>query len=114
MKLGVITNGPTVWQSRKIETLGIAPLFDAILISDAEGVRKPDSRIFVRAMERCSVVASESMFVGDHPEADIEGARGAGLLPVWKRTGYWKVPENVKSIERLSEILALIRPGVTG
>src|SRR5262245_14989421 len=41
-RLGIITNGPTDWQSRKIESMGIASLFDTILISETEGVKKPD------------------------------------------------------------------------
>ena len=45
------------------------------------------------------------MYVGDHPDADIAGARGAGLLPIWKRVAYWKVPDEVMSIDELSEIL---------
>jgi putative hydrolase of the HAD superfamily len=104
-KLGVITNGPTEWQSRKLEALGITAFFDTILISEAEGIQKPDPRIFARALERCGVRASESLYVGDHPDADIAGARGAGLLPIWKRVAYWKVPHEVMSIDELSEIL---------
>lgn len=47
-KLGVITNGPTRWQSRKIDCMGIASVFDAVLISEREGIQKPDPRIFTR------------------------------------------------------------------
>jgi len=50
----------------------------------------------------------ESMFVGDHPEADIAGARNAGMLPVWKRKPYWEVPEDVQRIDQLGEILLSI------
>jgi putative hydrolase of the HAD superfamily len=110
-KLGLITNGPTEWQSRKIEYMGLASLFDAIVISEAEGVRKPDPRIFERALERCGVRANESMFVGDHPEIDIQGAVGAGLVPVWKAAPYWQVPDNVLRIEQLSELLPLLDHG---
>jgi putative hydrolase of the HAD superfamily len=106
-KLGIITNGPTRWQSRKLESLGITPLFDTILISESEGFEKPDGRIFARALERCGVLASESIFVGDHPEADIAGAKAAGLLPVWKQMPYWNVPDEVVRIDRLSEMLPL-------
>jgi len=109
LKLGIITNGPSVWQSRKIDALGIAPLFDTIVISGNEGVEKPDQRIFRLAMERCGVAAAESMFVGDHPEADIAGAINAGLKPVWARKDYWEVPEDVARIDRISEVLELIR-----
>ena len=106
-KLGIITNGPTRWQSRKIECMGIASLFDAVLISETEGIQKPDPRIFTRALEGCGVLASESIFVGDHPEIDIGGAKGAGLTPVWKRMPYWEAPADVLQIDQLSEILAL-------
>jgi putative hydrolase of the HAD superfamily len=108
LKTGLITNGPTDWQSRKVEAMNIAHLFDTILISESEGVGKPDVRIFERALERCAVAASESLFVGDHPEADIRGAQAAGLRPVWKRMDYWSVPEGVPRIDRISEILPLI------
>ena len=107
-KLGIITNGPTQWQSGKIECMGIAPLFDAILISETEGVQKPDPRIFAFALDRCGVSAGESIFVGDHPEADIAGAKAAGLRPIWKRMPYWTVPNDVVHIDRLSELLALV------
>src|SRR4030095_6760348 len=46
LKVGMITNGPTDWQTLKIESMGIAPLFDQILISGSGGIEKPDPRIF--------------------------------------------------------------------
>jgi putative hydrolase of the HAD superfamily len=106
-KLGIITNGPTRWQSRKIECMGIAPLFDTVLISETEGIQKPDPRIFTRALDGCGVLAGESIFVGDHPEIDIRGAKDAGLIPVWKRMPYWEVANDVLKIDQLSEILDL-------
>jgi putative hydrolase of the HAD superfamily len=106
-KIGVITNGPTHWQQGKLDALGIASVFDTILISEVEGVQKPDPRIFARALERCGLRASESIFVGDHPDADIAGAKAAGLLPVWKRVPYWRVPDDVLSVGELKEILPL-------
>jgi putative hydrolase of the HAD superfamily len=109
--LGLITNGPTEWQSRKIERMGLAPLFDAVLISEAEGVRKPDPQIFERALERCGVRADESMFVGDHPEIDIKGAVAAGLVPVWKAAPYWQVADDVLRIDQLSDLLELLDGG---
>ena len=46
IKLGVVTNGGAERQRRKIAALGLEPWFDAVLISEAEGVRKPDAEIF--------------------------------------------------------------------
>jgi putative hydrolase of the HAD superfamily len=104
-KLGIITNGPTLWQSRKIECIGIASFFDTVLISEREGLDKPDPRIFKRALD--GVLAAESIFVGDHPGIDIGGAKSARLIAVWKRMPYWEVRNDVLQIDQLSELLAL-------
>jgi putative hydrolase of the HAD superfamily len=106
--LGVITNGSTDRQTRKIERLKISHYFDAVLISEAEGVQKPDAAIFNRALLRCGVIASEAVFVGDHPEADITGAKLAGLTPIWKRVPYWEMRHaDVSAVDRLSDILPI-------
>ena len=110
-KLGIITNGPTKWQSSKIDSMGVASLFHTIVISENEGIKKPDRRIFERALERCGTVASESLFVGDHPEIDIQGAKDAGLIPVWKMMPYWQVPPDVLTICELRELLPLAIEG---
>jgi putative hydrolase of the HAD superfamily len=44
---------------------------------------KPDPRIFEILLQRAGLRAGEAAHVGDDPEADVEGARGAGLRPVW-------------------------------
>jgi putative hydrolase of the HAD superfamily len=85
LKLGVITNGSLRMQSRKLQCLALAPMFDTILISDAEGISKPDPRIFHRALERLDIGPARSVFVGDHPEVDVAGARAAGMQAIWRR-----------------------------
>jgi putative hydrolase of the HAD superfamily len=110
MTLGVITNGGTARQSAKLQSLGLSSFFDTILISEAEGLKKPDRRIFQRALDRCGVLASEAMFVGDHPDADVAGARGAGMTAVWKRVPHWEMTfEDVPTIDNLTELLPLCR-----
>ena len=106
LKLAVVTNGPVAWQSRKLQTLGLRDYFDEVLISEAEGVAKPDARIFARALERLGVDAADAMFVGDHPEIDVAGAQDAGLVAVWKRVPYWTIGRaDVRVIDRISELL---------
>jgi putative hydrolase of the HAD superfamily len=90
--------------------LELAPLFDTILISDAEGISKPDRQIFDRALERLNVTAAQAVFVGDHPAVDIAGARGAGMRAIWKRDA--NVAEAVEAdavIDELAELLTLLR-----
>ena len=108
LKVGVITNGAARLQSEKLLALGLSDYFDAVLISEAEGVRKPDAEIFRRALERCQVKAHEAAFVGDDPEADVFGAMAAGLQPIWKRVSYWGMSDSsVPTIDLLSEILPI-------
>lgn len=93
MKLGIITNGSTSMQEQKIRQLGITDLMDEVLISEREGLRKPDRKIFERALERLRVVPAEAWYVGDHPLVDVRGAFEAGLTPVWRHTPHWQRPE---------------------
>ncbi len=113
-KLGVITNGPVDWQSRKLRKLGLEPYFDEVIISDAVGVAKPDPRIFQIALERLGADANEALYVGDHPMFDIAGARGAGLAAAWKRVPYWSMDDvNVLVVDRLSELLVRLKADAT-
>jgi putative hydrolase of the HAD superfamily len=107
LKLGIITNGSTATQQAKLDGLGVAPLMDTILISEREGVRKPDRAIFERALERIGVTADVSWFVGDHPDADVRGAQEAGLTAVWRRS--WnEAPDAAHTISSLDELLPLV------
>ena len=108
LKLAVVTNGPSALQRRKLAVLGIGSSFDAILVSEEEGVRKPDSRIFLRALERCGVAAHDALFVGDHPVADIEGAHNAGLRVAWRFVPYWPPVIHAPVIHALPEVLELL------
>ena len=110
MKLGIITNGPREMQRRKLAVLGLDRSFDTVVVSGEEGVRKPDAEIFRRALTRLGVAAHEALFVGDHPVADIEGAHGAGLRPVWMFVPYWTPPTvpDPFVIGSLSELMPIL------
>jgi putative hydrolase of the HAD superfamily len=109
LKLGVITNGRSEMQRRKLVGLGLEHSFDVVLVSEEEGVRKPDAEIFRRALVRLEVDAQEAIFVGDHPVADVEGAHRAGLRAVWKFVPYWPpVVHTARTIGALAEVLHLL------
>jgi putative hydrolase of the HAD superfamily len=104
--VGLITNGRQVIQNGTIDALRIRPLLDTILISEVEGVRKPDRAMFERAAARLGVAPAECCHVGDHPEVDVAGAIGAGMNAVWKRVPYWSQPSTaVPAVDTLSEVL---------
>jgi putative hydrolase of the HAD superfamily len=93
MRLGLITNGYGVFQYETIKALEIKDYFDTIMISEMEGLRKPDPLLFERAAERLNVKIEECMFVGDHPKNDVEAAMNSGILAVWKTSPHWNEAE---------------------
>jgi putative hydrolase of the HAD superfamily len=110
LKLGIITNGREAMQRGVIQELGIESHFDAILISEVEGIRKPDIRIFQRALERVGATATNTLFIGDHPEFDIDGAQKAGMRTIWKRDDYWGACRQADwTINDLHELLPLVK-----
>lgn len=112
IKLGVISNGKGQFQRDNLIELGIHDYFDTVLISESVGLRKPDPRIFKKALENLSVSAENSIFVGDHPEADVQAARNAGMISVWMRDDYWGYAEADYIIDDLRELLVIIEEGV--
>lgn len=104
-RLGLISNGPSPFQERNFEALGVSEAFGCIVVSGAVGVRKPDPRIFELALKRLGAGPEESVFVGDNPEADIAGARGAGLKSIWMRNRHWPQESAADAVcDRLAEI----------
>lgn len=87
--LGMITNGFTDFQWMNIKALRIDHYFDTILVSEQEGIKKPHKDIFLRALKALDVSAEESVYIGDHPENDVLGARGAGMHAVWKKDAFF-------------------------
>lgn len=104
LKLGMITNGYGQFQLDNIRALGIENDFDVILISEWEGIKKPNAEIFNRALSKLGVSANESLFVGDHPINDVEAAKKVGMRAVWKRNDARQNVEADYIIDHLIEI----------
>ena len=81
LKLGVVSNFE-VWLEQLLEVLGVSEYFGVRVISGAEGLEKPDPRIFEIAMERAGVAPEASVYVGDNPEFDVDPAAAVGMFPV--------------------------------
>ena len=112
LRTAVVTNGQTETQSRTLRALGLDRSVDICLISEAEGVRKPDAEIFLRAVRRLAVAPSGCVFVGDSPDADILGAQAVGMKTIWFPNGaVWPDGEarrpdaQVSSLAQIADIL---------
>ena len=84
---GIVTNGRPS-QHDKCRAAGLDRLAPFIIVSEEAGYRKPDPAIFRDALDRTGISAPEQvMFVGDNPEADIDGAKRFGMKAAWIRRG---------------------------
>lgn len=107
--VGVVTNGTSLLQNRKLDVCGMRPLLDIAVVSGDEGVNKPDPEIFRRAAARLGVACESCYYVGDHPVNDVQGSRSAGMHPVYINAyGSDIHPENVPEIHNLKELLDLV------
>jgi putative hydrolase of the HAD superfamily len=83
-RMGLISNaGDDQDVHQLVQRFGISPYFDFILTSAACSYRKPHPRIFELAIANWYFLASETVMVGDNLDADIRGAKSAGLYGVW-------------------------------
>lgn len=109
IRLGMITNGFTKFQSLNLQALGIHKYIDTILISEQEGIKKPQPEIFLRALEKLGVTPEDSLYVGDHPENDVIGALNVGMNAVWKKDPFWSESNEIEyTIDDLGELLNLV------
>ncbi|MBL7944221.1 MAG: YjjG family noncanonical pyrimidine nucleotidase [Flavobacteriales bacterium] len=75
----IVSNGFPEVQSIKMETSGIAQYFSEVILSEHIGVSKPHPDIFQYALDAARTQRNTSLMIGDDWEADIVGAREAGM-----------------------------------
>ena len=106
--LGLISNAPAD-TSRVVEALGLTKYLSTIVISGAVGYTKPHPEIFRIALRRAGVDAAEAIHVGDLYEADIVGARNAGMEGILVDRDGTQRGSDCMRVQSLSEIHKFIR-----
>lgn len=81
--IGVLTNGFTEVQYRKLRSTGLDRFIQRMVISDEIGIQKPDIRIFRYAESETGCHPEECLMVGDNPDNDIIGAINAGWRAIY-------------------------------
>jgi FMN hydrolase / 5-amino-6-(5-phospho-D-ribitylamino)uracil phosphatase len=78
VRVGSVSNG-----AADLEVIGLAHHFHVSIAAYEMGCAKPDAAIFHAACEALGVAPHETVYVGDDPVLDVEGAQKAGLRAVW-------------------------------
>lgn len=103
-KLHIITNGFEEVQYLKLKNSGIIKYFNTITTSEEVGLKKPHPVIFETALIKASVAAQKSVMIGDSLEADIIGAKNAGMHTLFFNCRNEKVLPAYCAVSRLFEI----------
>ena len=117
-RLGLLSNYPDGSAIRaSLQATGLAPCFDAVVVSADLGLVKPHPEPFARILAELGVAADAALFVGDNWLADVQGAKRSGLRAAWMTR--WESPESmprhpgdhapdlrVDSLEQLEQILS--------
>lgn len=111
--VGALTNSSWSATEPKLEVTDLAGRFGTVVTCDTLGFGKPDARVFHAACERLGSEPARTAYIGDEWEADVVGAKGAGLLPIWIRRGGEMQPGEAVDVPFITS-LAQLAPVASG
>ena len=111
-KLGIVSNlAIPECVDKLLEKHDLNRFFGVVVVSGAVNKRKPSPEIFEEALTKLGVSAENAVFVGDTVDADIEGAKSAGMKTVYIERRPQKGVESAcpdHTIKSLVELLAVL------
>ena len=114
-KLGVVTDAPRLKAYLRLDSMGIASLFDVVVGKEDTGRVKPSTLPFKKALSLLGVKPSEAMHVGDYPEKDVLGAKKAGMKTCFARYGDQKQGRKVWAdyyVDRVEDVWDVVEKGL--
>lgn len=126
LSVGLISNFSYGEAIRKaLRKLRLNRFFDAVVISDEVGWRKPHPKIFQIFLDELKLDPDEAIYVGDDLKYDIEGAKAVGMKAVLVSSSgtvredeiYGQAPEpssvkpdfTIRSLPELLQILGVLK-----
>ncbi len=106
-RLGIVSNWN--WYLPDLcHALGLDRYVDFIVTSARVGAEKPHPAIFQTALAQARAAPEQTLHVGDNPEADVLGARQAGITGVLVDRNRRDRPADCLVIHSLAELLDLL------
>ena len=80
-KIGMLSNVGRGWINDFFSEHDLHELFDEVILSNEEGITKPNPLIFERAAERLGLFPDECIMIDDRPE-NCKGAEAVGMKAI--------------------------------
>ena len=92
-----------------LRATGLDVLVDDVVTSAEHGAAKPDPALFLHALAVARSAPEEALHVGDDVDADVGGARAAGVRAVLVARDGATAPDGVDAIGDLGSLLERVR-----
>jgi putative hydrolase of the HAD superfamily len=106
--MGLVSNAPAD-TGRVVKALGLSKYLDSVVISGAVGYSKPNPKIFAIALEEVGAAPAEAVHIGDLYEADIVGARNAGIRGLLIDRGAKSKELDCPRLKSLQEVYSFLK-----
>ncbi len=101
LHLALISNAGDVANVLRLLSKGkLERYFDPLLVSAAEGIRKPHGELFRKVLRAWDMVPEQIVMVGDSLMEDILGAQRVGIHQIWLKE-HVDTPENQNVAEKI-------------
>lgn len=109
VKMGIITNGFTELQQKRLDNTQTSHFFDIVVISEQIGAAKPDRQVFDYAFALMDEFdRTKVLMVGDTLASDILGGNNSGIDTCWLNTLNLKNETNIKPTYEINTINQII------
>ncbi|WP_461246390.1 HAD family hydrolase [Treponema sp. R6D11] len=112
IKLGVMTNGTSEIQRKKLKRFDIEKYFDYVFIEGEVGYGKPDIKMYEYMLQKTKVQNNKIIMIGDNLIWDIEPPQKLGIFTIWINTKKVLLEDyNIKPdkiIRKIPDILSII------
>lgn len=82
-RLAAVSDGQTAWAYPELHAVGLTKFFDPIIVSGDFGYRKPDPRLYKKALKQIGARPDETVFIGNDLYRDVFGAQSVGIKTVF-------------------------------
>jgi putative hydrolase of the HAD superfamily len=112
-RLSILSDGQSAYAVPELQAAGLLEFFNPVIVSGDLGYRKPDVRIFKRALSAMKLKPSEVLFIGNDMYRDIFGAKQLGLKTIFFKSNQGEqekdgvAPDYI--IYHFSELLTAVR-----
>lgn len=110
VKMGIVTNGFTELQQKRLENTDTAHFFDIVVISEQIGAAKPDRQVFDYAFALMDEFdKTKVLMVGDTLASDILGGNNAGIDTCWVNLHHAENNTQIKPTYEIHDIRQIIQ-----